>query len=106
MNKNLKESRREYFTAFLRDYVFEHEDFNKIDWIEQYMTDHVNEDTWDFCEYLDLGSWFEYALTDCDFDVKAFLKDLRSEWEKEAEEAINDQAEIDRDLRQAQGWRH
>lgn len=101
------EAKRAYFKDFLRDRVFVDKDLGTIDDLEIYMARHKEDsDTWNFCYFLDLGTWFEEALDLCSFDVSNFLAELRSDWEKDSARAAKDFAEIDRDLRKSQGWPH
>ncbi len=56
-----------------------------------------------FCEHFGLGDWFYEALIASNVDISAELINIGLRKQKEEHEALNDQVEIDHDLRLAQG---
>lgn len=56
----------------------------------------------DFCEWFDLGAWFEDEMVETKFELEDFLVELRDDIEKEEREAAEDYREIERDYRSAQ----
>lgn len=39
-----------------------------------------------FCDYFELGRWFEAKMEDCEFDIEQFYYEFMSEIERRAEE--------------------
>lgn len=58
----------------------------------------------DFCDAFDLGGWFYEAMVLNDIDISEVLIDVAETHYQEEQEAEKDRAEIERDLRQSQGW--
>ena len=90
------------------DFIDDHVIVDETSWSLQELVNRLPEDVEvaasTFCDRFRLGDWFYDALVINDVDINAELITIGARKEQEEREAANDRAEVDRDLRQAQGW--
>lgn len=86
--KARKRTQRESLLKFLLENLLpDYIDYAKLDDIKNFVNNESEErgEYGAFCDYFELGRWFEARMEDCDFDLQDFYEEYAKEIEWRAE---------------------